>query len=96
MTLIRLHWCCAEVEVVEGLLAEQKRAATAAAEASAKHVAEIAAAKAVAECAVCLDAVKAVRLDPCGHALCGQCSGGVQACPVCRTAITARQTLFLS
>ena len=49
-------------------------------------------AKEQAQCVVCLSAGKAVCFVPCGHVCCcTACSESVEACPLCRAAITTRQ-----
>jgi Zinc finger, C3HC4 type (RING finger) len=47
-------------------------------------------------CVVCMDRRANVALVPCGHlGLCEPCSNKVSTCPLCRTAITHRQTVFI-
>lgn len=47
------------------------------------------------ECPMCLDDEKNTLLVPCGHLLCGACSGMVMQCPQCRTDITDRMRAYL-
>jgi len=50
-------------------------------------------------CSYCLVNVPKIRFDPCGHTACRQCSTQIQirggACPICREAIGAMQTMYL-
>ena len=48
------------------------------------------------KCVVCLDRQKNVAFIACGHmCCCQQCSATVHCCPVCRSDITQRTTIFL-
>ena len=47
------------------------------------------------ECVICCDAQRSVALVPCGHVCCcSDCAGDVRACPVCRSVVQERVTLF--
>ena len=56
------------------------------------------------ECLLCMSAPKSVALDPCGHVcLCAECAkkfgpgqpGTAGACPVCRSSISRKLTVYL-
>lgn len=46
------------------------------------------------ECCICAGELNCV-LVPCGHPACFQCAGQVKECPICRSAISSLQKLFL-
>ncbi len=49
------------------------------------------------QCAICFDADRSIRFEPCGHVVCCVgCSGGVVDCPTCRVPITGRQKTIFS
>ncbi|XP_035217459.1 E3 ubiquitin-protein ligase LRSAM1-like isoform X4 [Stegodyphus dumicola] len=46
------------------------------------------------ECVICLDVESSAVFLPCGHVCCClKCSGGIELCPMCRTAITSKFVL---
>lgn len=48
-------------------------------------------------CKICMDRNIAVVFIPCGHLVtCKQCAEAVDKCPMCYTAITLRQKIFMS
>ena len=48
------------------------------------------------QCSICQDAPLKVTLVPCGHlATCSSCAKPLLECPICRAAITAKQTTFM-
>ena len=47
-------------------------------------------------CKLCMDNTVKVTLVPCGHlATCSSCAKPLLECPICRAAITAKQTTFM-
>ena len=47
-------------------------------------------------CTVCLAEKRSVLFLPCGHLVCcGECSEGVDECPICRKVIGSRKTVFM-
>lgn len=46
------------------------------------------------ECAICYERISEyIRLDPCGHAFCGDCASQIHSCSICGAGITKKQPI---